>query len=158
MSTWTGTLPERKPGIFTDSARSDAACSTACFTCAPGTSTVRRTRFCATSSTWVSTRPFCQCAASLPRSCELALEIAGLRRRLAPQDDEAGEPHRNRREREDGDREPAVRARRPRGRLREDTLAAERRVARVRKAERPDGETGEVVDGCAQSRCAVAQR
>src|SRR5215467_7971188 len=50
-STASGTLPRRKPGILTLPARSDAACSTACFTSALGTSTVRRTLLSPSSST-----------------------------------------------------------------------------------------------------------
>src|SRR6185436_19348605 len=49
--TGSGTLPLRKPGIFTLSARSDAAWSTACFTSALGTSTVSRTLLSPSSST-----------------------------------------------------------------------------------------------------------
>src|SRR3954468_20207321 len=51
LSTVRGTLPLRKPGILTVSARSDAAWSTAWFTSAPGTSTVRRTLLSPSSST-----------------------------------------------------------------------------------------------------------
>src|SRR5215210_8969433 len=57
-STCGGTLPLRKPGIFTASARSCVACSTACFRSACGTSTVSLTRLSGSSSTWVAmTRP-----------------------------------------------------------------------------------------------------
>src|SRR4051812_22641607 len=60
-STFCGTLPLRKPGIFVDSARSDDACSTACFKWSVGTSTSRRTRLSGSSWTVVfTTRPFCQ--------------------------------------------------------------------------------------------------
>src|SRR2546426_6992578 len=52
-----GTLPLRKPGMRTLSARSVAAWSTACLTSSRGTSTVSRTRFSGSSSTCVSTRP-----------------------------------------------------------------------------------------------------
>ena len=50
-STCIGTFPLRKPGIFTDAERSEAACSTACCTSWAGTSTVRRTLFSGNSST-----------------------------------------------------------------------------------------------------------
>src|SRR5215210_5437158 len=57
-STCGGTLPLRKPGIFTASARSCVACSTSCFRSACGTSTVSLTRLSGSSSTWVAmTRP-----------------------------------------------------------------------------------------------------
>src|SRR5438876_9336807 len=60
-STFCGTLPLRKPGTFVLAARSDDACSTACFTCSLGTSTSRRTRLSGSSSTLVFTvGPFCQ--------------------------------------------------------------------------------------------------
>src|SRR6476619_7054566 len=53
-----GTLPLRKPGTLTASARSDVACSTACWRSACGTSTVSRTLLSGSSSTWVAiTRP-----------------------------------------------------------------------------------------------------
>src|ERR687892_1770209 len=55
-----GTFPLRKPGIFAVSERSERACSTACFTCSGGTSTVRRTRFSPRSSTVDDMRPFNQ--------------------------------------------------------------------------------------------------
>ena len=59
-STLCGTLPLRKPGIFTRSARSEAACSIAWCTSCDGTCTVIRTRFSGSSSTWACTRPFKQ--------------------------------------------------------------------------------------------------
>src|SRR6266545_2598651 len=60
-STCRGTLPLRKPGIFKLVARSEAACSTACFTWSLGTSTWSRTRLSGSSSTVVFTvGPFCQ--------------------------------------------------------------------------------------------------
>src|ERR671935_3153560 len=65
MRTGIGTFPLRKPGILTACARSDAACSTACWTSACGTSTRMRTRFSATSSSWVSIRPLQQSAFGL---------------------------------------------------------------------------------------------
>src|ERR671918_1995859 len=55
-----GTFPLRKPGILALSERSERACSTACFTCSGGTSTVRRTRFSPRSSTVDDMRPFNQ--------------------------------------------------------------------------------------------------
>ena len=65
-STFCGTLPLRKPGIFVDSARSDEACSTACLRWSVGTSTSRRTRLSGSSSDVVfTTRPFCQHLAGL---------------------------------------------------------------------------------------------
>ena len=54
-STFCGTLPFRNPGIFVLAARSDEACSTACFMWSLGTSTSRRTRFSGSSSTRVLT-------------------------------------------------------------------------------------------------------
>src|SRR5512133_4190685 len=64
-STGSGTFPFRKPGILTLSARSDAACSTAWWTSALGTSTVSRTLLSASSSTCVATEPLEQTAYSL---------------------------------------------------------------------------------------------
>src|SRR6266545_2665204 len=65
-STFCGTLPLRKPGILVLAARSEVACSTACFTWSLGTSTSRRTRLSGSSSTFVFTvRPFCQHASGL---------------------------------------------------------------------------------------------
>src|SRR5947208_3455317 len=53
-----GTLPLRKPGILTERARSEVACSTACRRSACGTSTLSRTRLSGSSSTCVAiTRP-----------------------------------------------------------------------------------------------------
>src|SRR5262249_42151313 len=59
-STGIGTFPLRKPGILTLSARSDAACSTAWWTSALGTSTVSRTLLSGNSSTWALTDPLHQ--------------------------------------------------------------------------------------------------
>src|SRR5919197_361131 len=59
-STGIGTFPLRKPGILTEAARSEAACSTAWWTSARGTSTVSRTLLSGSSSTWVVTRPLDQ--------------------------------------------------------------------------------------------------
>src|SRR3954452_24619217 len=64
-STGIGTLPFRKPGILTLSARSDAACSTAWWTSACGTSTVSRTLLSGSSSTWALTAPLEQTVFSL---------------------------------------------------------------------------------------------
>src|SRR4051794_32241141 len=64
-STGIGTLPLRKPGILTLSARSEAACSTAWCTSALGTSTVSRTLLSGSSSTWVGTEPLEQTATNL---------------------------------------------------------------------------------------------
>ena len=50
-STCIGTFPLRNPGTFVLAARSEAACSTACWTSWLGTSTVRRTLFSGSSST-----------------------------------------------------------------------------------------------------------
>src|SRR2546430_4282437 len=52
-STAVGTLPLRKPGTLTEAARSEVACSTACWRSACGTSTVSRTLLSASSSTCV---------------------------------------------------------------------------------------------------------
>src|SRR6266508_5182173 len=60
-----GTLPFRKPGIFTLAARSEAACSTAWWTSSLGTSTVSRTLLSGSSSTWALIRPLDQTAYSL---------------------------------------------------------------------------------------------
>src|SRR3990170_2956462 len=61
IRTGIGIFPWRKPGSLTLWERSETACSTACATCAGGTSTVRRTRFSPSSSTSaVVTRPFNQ--------------------------------------------------------------------------------------------------
>src|SRR4051812_23035377 len=54
ISTSRGTLPARKPGILTRSARSWVACSTAWCTSLAGTSTVRRTRSPSSCSSWAS--------------------------------------------------------------------------------------------------------
>src|SRR5207253_384311 len=59
-STGVGTLPLRKPGILTLEARSEAACSTAWCTSAPGTSTVSRTLLSGSSSTCVAIKPLDQ--------------------------------------------------------------------------------------------------
>src|SRR5436190_10332357 len=64
-STGIGTLPLRKPGILTLSARSDAACSTAWWTSACGTSTVSRTLLSGSSSTWALTEPLDQRTSSV---------------------------------------------------------------------------------------------
>src|SRR3954451_22115420 len=64
-STGTGTLPCRKPGILTLSARSEAGRSTAWWTSALGSSTVSRTLLSGSSSTWVLTEPLDQTASSL---------------------------------------------------------------------------------------------
>src|SRR6185369_11755185 len=73
-STCGGTLPLRKPGTLTASARSDVACSTACWRSACGTSTVSRTLLSGSSSTWVAiTRPIQAkgpCPADETRSAE----------------------------------------------------------------------------------------
>src|SRR5215471_12103909 len=72
-STASGTLPRRKPGILTLPARSDAACSTACFTSALGTSTVRRTLLSPSSSTWACIeRPLEQTSFGLRRGLRRA--------------------------------------------------------------------------------------
>src|SRR5919197_289566 len=60
-----GTLPLRKPGTFTLSARSEAACSTAWCTSARGTSTVSRTLLSGSSSTCVGIEPLEQTATNL---------------------------------------------------------------------------------------------
>src|SRR5437764_13630347 len=73
-STCGGTLPLRNPGTLTDPARSEVACSTACFTSARGTSTVRRTRSSASSSTWVCTRPIQANGVRLPGSRRKTVE------------------------------------------------------------------------------------
>src|SRR5690242_4434781 len=73
-STFWGTLPLRKPGIFVEAARSDDACSTACLRWSTGTSTSRRTRLSGSSWTFVfNVRPFCQHLAGLA----LALKKGG---------------------------------------------------------------------------------
>ena len=72
-----GTLPGRKPGIFTDSARSDVACSTAWWTSWAGTSTFSRTVSPPSSSTCAVIGPFKQ----RPRGPSRAL--APARRRAA---------------------------------------------------------------------------
>src|SRR5436190_5170611 len=64
-STGIGTLPLRKPGILTLSARSEAACSTAWWTSAFGTSTVSRTLLSGSSSTWALIRPLDQRSSSV---------------------------------------------------------------------------------------------
>src|SRR2546421_4812523 len=64
-STGIGTLPLRKPGILTLSARSDAACSTAWWTSALGTSTVSRTLLSGSSSTSGGIGPLEQTATNL---------------------------------------------------------------------------------------------
>ena len=58
-STGVGTFPLRNPGTRTDSERSCVACSTAWWSSCGDTSTVRRTRFPPSSSTW-ATAPFKQ--------------------------------------------------------------------------------------------------
>src|SRR4029450_4618994 len=78
-STGNGTFPLRKPGIFTLSARSDAAWSTACFTSALGTSTVSRTLLSPSSSTCACiARPLEQTALGLRAYPELAAGVAEL--------------------------------------------------------------------------------
>src|SRR5437762_6942308 len=64
-STGIGTFPLRKPGILTLSARSDAACSTAWWTSALGTSTVSRTLLSGSSSTSGGIGPLEQTATNL---------------------------------------------------------------------------------------------
>src|SRR5512132_1192325 len=64
-STGIGTLPLRKPGILTRSARSEAACSTAWWTSALGTSTVSRILLSGSSSTWALIDPLDQTLFSL---------------------------------------------------------------------------------------------
>src|SRR5919202_7101957 len=59
-STWGGTLPFRKPGTLTLSARSAVACSTAWCMSSRGTSTRSRNLFSGSSSTWTAIRPFKQ--------------------------------------------------------------------------------------------------
>src|SRR3954447_21546963 len=71
-----GTLPLRKPGTLTASARSFVACSTACCRSACGTSTVSRTLLSGSSSTWVAiTRPI---QAKGPRPAEPTSIVGGL--------------------------------------------------------------------------------
>src|SRR5438094_10662619 len=65
ISTGVGTLPLRKPGILTLEARSEAACSTAWCTSAPGTSTVSRTLLSGSSSTRVAIKPLDQTSQTL---------------------------------------------------------------------------------------------
>src|SRR5512133_1191357 len=69
--TFCGTLPLRNPGTFVLAARSEDACSTACFTWSLGTSTSRRTRFSASGSTFVLTRAILPALASLTAAAPL---------------------------------------------------------------------------------------
>src|SRR5215208_6404426 len=81
-STGIGTLPLRKPGILTLAARSVAACSTAWWTSALGTSTVSRTLLSGSSSTCVGIEPLEQTATNLGHSAALRDRPA---RRVDPQ-------------------------------------------------------------------------
>ncbi len=74
-STFCGTLPLRKPGIFVLAARSDEACSTACFMWSLGTSTSRRTRFSGSSSTVVFTAAILPAVARLTAAAPAASPV-----------------------------------------------------------------------------------
>src|SRR6266542_1057759 len=95
-STCAGTLPFRKPGTLSDRARSEVACSTACWRSACGTSTVRRTRLSGSSSTCgAMTRPIQAKDPRLPVGAELGglggtSLVVGVRRPFRGKD--AGSP------------------------------------------------------------------